>query len=104
LQSGSEWVSVIVPAVYTQNGAAVFKTLQQVTTKYNELGGYLGSAKHFGVFRGNSEAAAKANARDYLYLLVWQQEGLVMRKRFPSLAGNTPAIPNTPGGADSEWS
>jgi len=104
LQSGSEWVSVIVPAVYTQNGAAVFKTLQQVTAKYNELGGYLGSAKHFGVFRGNSEAAAKANARDYLYLLVWQQEGLVMRKRFPSLAGNTPAIPNTPGGADSEWS
>jgi hypothetical protein len=109
--SGSEWRSVLIPAIYAYvyndeeaaqvKVSAVRKSLTEAKDKYLELGGFEGSAKHFGVFRGETYADANANARDYLYLLVWQQEAFVLPHRFseyelPQYVGKTPTIPTTP--------
>lgn len=122
--ASSEYRAVIIPAVYAyeyynneteQNEViAVVKSYTEAVNKYNELGGFAGTAKHFGVFRGETGAAARANARDYLYLLVWQQEAFVLPKRLPDYAGNSPSIPTVPNNsvtgtflvpvaADSYW-
>lgn len=99
--SGSEVFSVLLPAIYNEGGNAVLKTRSQAIAKYSASGGYLGSAKHYGVFRGGNSNKSTANARDYAALLWVQQIHYVLPKRFPSI--QLSAIPNTVGSTDSNW-
>ena len=104
-QFGSEWRAVILPTVWTNaaTNTAVRKTSSQVIALYdaNELA-VPGSAYHLGILRGITESDAIKNARDYAYLLHWQQE-LIVNKRFPTYVNRKWLIPNTPGSADSNW-
>lgn len=101
-QFGSEWRCVILPTIYTINGLAVIKSMQEVEAAFLAAGGYLGNGKHLGVVRGDTKEKAKLNGRDYAYLISWQQL-LITEKRFPNVDGKLYLIPNTPGGTDSAW-
>lgn len=98
--AGSEYRTIILPTIYTVNGAAVIKTPAEVIAKYNADGGYQGSAKHLGVLSGATKRASILNARDYAFLLSRQQE-LVVLKRISDFSLET--LANTPGGSDSVW-
>ena len=78
------------------------KTEAEIVSAFNAAGGYLGTGKHLGVVRGDTEAKAILNARDYGKLISMQQEQICY-KRFPSVNGNLDLVPNTPGGTDSLW-
>jgi len=98
--SGSEYRAILLPTVYTEGGQPVIKTEAQVIAKYNADGGYSGTAKHLGVIAGPTFNEAVLNARDYGFLLSFQQLG-IMSKRFPSF--NLSTIVATPGSSDSQW-
>lgn len=100
VESGSEFRAILLPLIYTENGMPVMKTEAQAIEKYNAAGGYSGTAKHLGVINGPTRNAAILNARDYGYLLSFQQN-LIMSKRFPDFSLST--IVNTPGSTDSQW-
>jgi hypothetical protein len=101
-QFGSEWRAILLPSIFTQGGVAVMKTEAEIVSAFNAAGGYLGTGKHLGVIRGDTEAKAILNARDYGKLISMQQEQICY-KRFPSVNGNLNLVPNTPGGTDSLW-
>lgn len=100
VESGSEFRAILLPLIYTENGMPVMKTQAQAIEKYNAAGGYSGTAKHLGVINGPTRNASILNARDYGYLLSFQQN-LIISKRFPNFSLST--IANTPGSADSQW-
>lgn len=100
--AGSEYRAVLLPTIYTEGGVAVMKTNAEVVAQYNAAGGYLGSAKHLGVLSGATEKKAILNARDYGWLILQQQQE-ILEKRFPQYGYNFFLIPNTPGGANSNW-
>jgi hypothetical protein len=100
-QFGSEWRAVIVPTIFTENGQAVQKTEEDVLARYNSAGGYAGTAKYLAVVRGDTKKKATLNARDYGYLISWQQLEIV-KARYPN-AVNPSDIGNVPGGDDSNW-
>jgi len=101
-QFGSEWRAILLPSIFTQNGVAVMKTEAEIVSAFNAAGGYLGTGRHLGVVRGDTEAKAILNARDYGKLISMQQEQICY-KRFPSVNGDLSLVPNTPGGTDSLW-
>jgi hypothetical protein len=98
--AGSEYRAVILPTIYTKDGVAVTRTEDEVLSRYNEGGGYSGTAKHLGVIAGGTINEARLNARDYAFLLSFQQN-LIMRKRFPGFSFSS--LVNTPGSTDSNW-
>ena len=98
-ESGSEWLSVIVPRIYTINSQAVELTVQQAVNLYETNGGWNGSAKHLGVLRGSTRMNSIANARDYAWLLSWQQNHTLFKRLTKSQLSN-PSL-NIAGGADS---
>jgi hypothetical protein len=100
VQSGSEYRAILLPSVYTENGQPVIKTEAQIIEKYNNAGGYSGTAKHLGVVAGPTFNEAVLNARDYGILLSLQSD-LVTSKRFPGFSLST--ITATPGSLDSQW-
>lgn len=98
--SGSEYRAIILPTIYTEGGQAVVKTDEEVITRYNTTGEYSGGAKYFAVIAGGTRAEAIRNARDYCYLLDFQQS-LILQKRIPNFSFAT--LSNTPGSSDSNW-
>lgn len=100
-ESGSEWLSVLLPTVFTEGGEAVVKPSSQVIADYEANGGWEGSAKHLGVIRGSTRMNSIANARDYAFLLSWQQNHTLFKRLSKSQLQN-PNL-NIPGGEDSEW-
>lgn len=98
--SGSEYRAIILPSIYTENGQPVMKTEAEIIEKYNNAGGYSGTAKHLGVVAGPTFNEAVLNARDYGILLSLQSD-LVTRKRFPGFSLST--VVATPGSLDSQW-
>ena len=76
------------------------KTEAQIIEKYNNAGGYSGTAKHLGVIAGPTFNEAVLNARDYGILLSLQSD-LVTSKRFPGF--NLSTLVATPGSLDSQW-
>jgi hypothetical protein len=109
---GSEWRAIIFPVIWTDpetNLAFILEDMAQVATVYEEfseadMGAPIaeGGVPNLGLVRGATKDAALKNARDYAYLLSWQQE-LIVNKRFPGYVNTKWLIPNTPGGADSIW-
>jgi hypothetical protein len=97
--AGSEYRAILLPLVYTVNGEAVIKSVEEVYAKYDADGGYSGSAKYLAVVRGSSREDAILNGRDY-GLLLSRQQSLIIEKRFPGI--NSADFPNTPGGVNSE--
>lgn len=102
VQFGSEWRAIVLPTIYTQSGQAVEKSESEVIEKYESLGGYAGSARYLAVVRGQTKQKAILNARDYGFLLSFQQS-LILDKRFPTYSGVAWTIPNTPGDSTSNW-
>jgi hypothetical protein len=98
--AGSEYRAILLPLVYTVNGEAIIKSVDEVYAKYDADGGYSGSAKYLAIVTGSSREDAILNGRDY-GLLLSRQQSLVIEKRFPGI--NSADFPNTPGGANSEW-
>jgi hypothetical protein len=98
--AGSEYRAILLPCVYTVNGVAVLKSIEEIYAKYDADGGYSGTAKYLAIVRGASRVDAILNGRDY-GLLLSRQQSLVIEKRFPGI--NSADFPNTPGGLDSEW-
>lgn len=98
--AGSEYHAILLPLIYTEGGEAVQKSSDDVEDKYINDGGYSGSAKFLAVISGSTRDKAARNARDYAFLLYKQQE-LVMRNRFPEFSLST--LENTPGSEDSDW-
>ena len=76
------------------------KTNDQIIDRYNDDGGYAGTAKHLGVLRGNTFEDAVRNARDYGHLLSIQSFWVFVVK-IPNF--NEKKLVNTPGGSDSNW-
>lgn len=98
--AGSEYRAIILPRIFTDNDIAVRKSEDDVKDRYDDDGGFSGSALHLGVLRGATRKDARLNARDYMFLLDKQQE-LIMLKRFDDF--DVSELVNTPGGADSIW-
>jgi len=105
VQYGSEWRGILLPTIWTDpdTNLAIKKTSAEVVSRYLALEVIeAGSAYHLGIIRGITKFDAEKNARDYAWLLHWQQE-LVVNKRFPTYVNKKWLIPNTPGSADSIW-
>lgn len=100
VESGSEFRAILLPSIYTENGQPVIKTEAEIIAKYNNAGGYSGTAKHLGVVAGPTFNEAVLNARDYGILLSLQNH-LVTSKRFPGFSLST--LVATPGSLDSQW-
>ena len=100
VESGSEFRAILLPSIYTENGQPVMKTEAEIIEKYNNAGGYSGTAKHLGVVAGPTFNEAVLNARDYGILLSLQSD-LVTSKRFPGF--NLSTLVATPGSLDSQW-
>lgn len=100
-ESGSEWLSILLPTVFTEGGEAVIKPSSQVIADYEANGGWNGTAKHLGVIKGSTRMNSIANARDYAFLLSWQQNHVIF-KRLSKSELQDPNL-NIAGGEDSEW-
>lgn len=100
-ESGSEWLSILLPTVFTEGGEAVVRPSSQVIADYLGNGGWEGTAKHLGVIRGATRMNSIANARDYAFLLSWQQNHILFKRLSKSQLQN-PNL-NMAGGEDSEW-
>lgn len=102
---GSEWRGILLPTIWTDadTNLAIEKTAAEVISRYETLeAAEEGSAYHLGIIRGITKSDAEKNARDYAWLLHWQQE-LVVNKRFPANVNTKWLIPNTGGSEDSTW-
>lgn len=102
LESGSEWLTILLPTIWTEGGEAVEKTGSEVVDVLEDSGGWESeSAKHFGVIRGTTRTNSIINARDYTFLLDLQQRHILL-KRLTKLELKNSNL-NLPGGDDSQW-
>jgi len=103
VESGSEWLTIILPTIWTEGANAVQKTATEVINLFEDSTGYegLNPGKHLGVVRGTTRTNSIINARDYTFLLDLQQRHILM-KRLTKAELADPEL-NLGGAEDSQW-